>query len=273
MKLRMNKKIFTFICIWICAQVFIFAEKITFSADSMIGSAKNDNSTTVLEGDAYILTESMEISGDKIELSGEDYRLIKAEGNIKGKNFDSGLEFTCGSLEYDRKTKIAVLKIGVNLEDTENAVKASAQIIEYNSETDIATLQIDVDLKQKDNICTAAYAVYHKKNQMLNLSGNAQIKQKEDIFRAQHITLDMNTEEITLDGRVKGTVSEKSEPAGEKALEGETIENKDASILVEAVQEAKPEAGSEPLNSESDNSNVKLESLNSEGTKNGEKNE
>ena len=96
-------------------------------------------------------------------------------------------------------------------QDTENDVSAKAQVINYNSDTDIAVLQIGINLTQKDNICSSSYAVYYKKTQMLNLSGNAKIQQKDDTFRAQQITLNMKTEEITLDGRVKGTVSEKEE--------------------------------------------------------------
>lgn len=41
---------------------------------------------------------------------------------------------------------------------------------------------------------------------MLELSGNAQIKQGSDTFRAQEITLNMDSQEITLDGRVKGSI-------------------------------------------------------------------
>lgn len=242
----MNSKRFALIIFLLFLSTFLHAEKITFTADSMTGSTKGDNSATVLQGEAYIKTQSMEISGDRIELSGEDYRMIKAEGNIKGKNFDSGLEFTCETLEYDRKTKIATLKNNVDLEDTENAVKAKAQVIEYNSDTDIATLQINVDLRQKDNVCTASYAVYHKKDQMLNLSGNAQIKQKDDTFRAQHITLNMTTEEITLDGRVKGTVTEKSEPKPEP-------EKKVSETVIPAEEKGSSENSlDEPLTESSD---------------------
>ncbi len=186
----------------------VYAEKITFSAGTMSGQAGSKNTTTKLSGNAYILTETMEISSDSIELSGEDYRYIKADGNVVGKNLKTNMEFTCANLEYDRESKVASLKGSVKLEDKDNDVKASAQMIEYNQETNIAVLQIGINLTQKDNVCTAAYAVYQKDQQMLELSGNAQIKQNDDTFRAQHITLDMDTQEITLDGNVKGSVKD-----------------------------------------------------------------
>ena len=49
---------------------------------------------------------------------------------------------------------------------------------------------------------------YKKTDKMLELSGNAQIKQKNDTFRAQEISLNMDTQEITLDGRVKGSITD-----------------------------------------------------------------
>lgn len=206
----MNKTFASFLIVLFFAS-FLFAEKITFTANRMSGSSKKNSAKTVLEGAAFIQTESIEISADLIELSGDNYRNIVAHGNVSGKNLDSGLEFGCLEMQYDRNTKIAVLSGDVELTDKENEVTAGAQVIEYNSDSDIAVMQIGVNLKQKDNVCSSSYAVYNKKTQMLNLSGNATIKQKEDTFRAQHITLNMKTEEITLDGRVKGTVSEKDD--------------------------------------------------------------
>lgn len=219
---KMNRKISVSLFLFLAVCSFLNAEKITFTANRMNGSAKKNASKTVLEGEAFIQTESIEISADSIELAGDNYRNIQARGNVRGKNLESGLDFECSEMQYDRETKIALLSGDVNLTDSENDVSAKAQVIEYNSDTDIAVLQIGVNLTQKENICVSSYAVYNKKNQMLNLTGNASIKQKDDTFRAQHITLDMKTEEITLDGRVKGTVSEKEEAQPDEVIQDVT---------------------------------------------------
>ena len=183
-----------------------WSERITFSANSMTGTVGNSSDTTTLSGSAYVLTSSMEIAADSITMSGKNFRYIEADGNITGKNIEANMEFTCGRLSYDRETKIATLKDNVHLADTENGVSVDAQLIEYNQNTDIARIQIGITIKQKDNVCSSAYAVYRKKNQMLEMSGNSQITQGEDTFRAQEITLNLDTQQITLDGRVKGSV-------------------------------------------------------------------
>lgn len=222
-----------------------YAEKIIFSADSMSGVIGDKSDSTKLTGEAYVLTDSMEISAEQIALSGKDFRYIEAEGAVKGKNMESELEFTCEKLKYDRETKIAELSDNVSLTDVKNNVNAKAQIIEYNQETETAVMQIEINLTQKDNVCSGSYAVYRKNDQILELSGNSQIKQGNDTFRAQQITLNLDSQEITLDGRVKGSIiderkTEKSEsPENSENLENtETSENsKDADNIKEENQD------------------------------------
>lgn len=187
-------------------------ETITFSGDSMQGSmstSKNSGkkSSTILSGNAKVKTSTMEIFADSIELSGDDFSIIKASGNVKGKNSESELEFSAQALEYNQNTKIVVFTGGVELEDKKNNVNAKAQLIEYNQNSDVAIMQIDVELKQKTNVCTAAYAIYRKNEQTLDLSGNATVKQESDTFRAQSIKFDMETEEIQMDGNIRGSVT------------------------------------------------------------------
>ena len=110
----------------------IFAENISFSANSMTGTVGNNSDTTELLGNAYVLTETMEISANSIKMSGKDFRYIEAQGSVKGKNLQSKMEFSCDKLKYDRETKIAELKDNVSLTDTQNDVSAKAQMIEYH---------------------------------------------------------------------------------------------------------------------------------------------
>lgn len=248
----------------------VYAEKIVFSAASMSGQTGNSSSTTSLKGDAYVKTETMEIQADSIEMSGEDYRTISAKGNVKGSNTETHMDFTCDELSYDRETKIAILQGNVNLTDTENDVKAQAQIIEYNQETDLAILQIKINLTQKDNVCTGSYAIYHKNEQLLEISGNAQVKQKDDVFRAQHITLDMDTQDITLGGNVKGTVTDRKETKKESVKETdkqEVVTDEAKTGVANAAEVTADEATAEETTGEESKESVDLEKTEIESTK------
>ena len=236
------------------------AEKITFSANSMTGVVGDKSDSTTLNGEAYVLTDSMEIFADQIGLSGKNFRFIEAHGNIKGKNMESELEFTCDKLKYDRETKIAELSDNVDLKDIKNDVNAKAQIIEYNQNTETAVMQIEIQLTQKNNVCTGAYAIYRKNDQMLELSGNSQIKQGEDTFRAQQITLDLTSQEITLDGRVKGSIID------EKKVEKEAGETENTGA--EQTEEQEKNEEQETTEETAENISQNQDAENSSGEKN-----
>lgn len=186
-----------------------FSETINFKADSMKGSMGESNNKTILEGKAWIETETIELFADKITLSGKDYDSIYAEGNVKGSYKESGFSFACETLDYNRLLELVILKTNVSIEDFENNLTATAQIVEYDKKNDVSTMQINVQINHKNSICTATLAIYKKTEKLLDLSGNPKIIRDNDTFSAQEITLNMETEEITLDGKVRGSVVEK----------------------------------------------------------------
>ena len=188
-----------------------YSEQIAFSAAVMSGTAGDKNSATTLKGNAKVKTENMEIAADEIELYGKDFRYIKATGGVSGKNTETKMDFSCKRLTYDRKTKVSKLEGGVEFIDVENEVKAKAGLVEYDQDKEIAVMQIQVTILQKDNVCTSAYAVYKKNEQILELSGNPKIVQNDDTFRAQSIELDLDSQDIKLSGKVQGSVSTEDE--------------------------------------------------------------
>lgn len=214
------------------------AEKILFSADAMSGKTGSKSDATTLNGNAWVKTETMEIKAETITLSGENFRYITAGGTVDGTNTESMLDFTCGNMKYDRTTKLARLEDNVHMVDTENDVTADAQIIEYDQNTQIATMQINVSIKQKDNTCTAAYAIYRKGKQTLEMTGNPKIVQGEDSFRAQEISLNLDTQEIKLDGRVSGQVADSKKSDKESSVPEEQADSAEQAAESETEEPA-----------------------------------
>lgn len=199
-----------------------FADTITFSAKTMSGYTGKKNEYTLLEGGAEIKTSKIEIFADKIELSGEDFRYVTASGSVKGKNLDDDMDFSCDILRYDRELEIVTLQNNALITDNPNGVTAKAQMIQYNQRTGIALMQITVDLRQKDSVCTAAFAIYRKNEQILEMSGDPKIEKGSDIFRAREVVMNLDTEEIRLDGRVRGSVTDsREESSGQPEAETE----------------------------------------------------
>lgn len=204
----MKIKVISFGIIFFSLSCLLFAEQITFSADKMSGNAGENSDYTKLEGNSSINTSQMEIRADTIELSGKDFQYISAIGAVSGNHIEGGFDFYCEKLTYDRVSKIALLEGNVKMEDAENEVTAESQFIEYNEKNDIAVLQIGINLKKNDSVCTAAFAIYRKQAKLLEMSGNPQVIRGEDTFRAQEIIFNIETEEIIMDGKVKGKVTD-----------------------------------------------------------------
>ncbi len=205
----MKKTKLTFIFLFFTLS--IFAETIEFKADSMSGTVSEKDNSTILEGNAFVKTNAIELHADSIEIRGTNYRTIIASGNISGVYSEEGFSFQCDSLTYDRKTEIAILKGSVKMIDTENNVDLKAEFIEYNQNTETALIQIDVEIIQDDSVCTSAFAVYRKNDQILELNGSPKITQKDDVFSAHEIIFNLETEKITLIGKVQGTVTDEGE--------------------------------------------------------------
>ncbi|MDR3284771.1 MAG: organic solvent tolerance protein OstA [Treponema sp.] len=239
MKIKRLFRLALFPALFLLAAGPVFAEIITFTADKMAGYSGDTSDYTKLEGNAVIKTTKIEISADLVELSGDDFRFITATGRVKGRNIESDMDFSCDSMYYDRKTEIVTLRTNAEILDHQNEVSAKSQLIEYNQKTEIAIMQIDVELKQKRSLCTAAFAIYRKQEQMLEMNGNPQIKRDDDLFRAREITLNMDTEDILLDGRVRGSVTSKDTAEAEGSAPAASPEE---TVSPVSTPESPPEA-------------------------------
>ena len=167
--------------------VYVYAApaKISFSADKMHGSGSKGNSSTALTGNAQVSVDSLTIHGERIELYGKDYRYIKAIGTVTGEDPEK--------------------------EDTKNKVETAAERIEYNQKNEIILLQMAVHLKSKEIVCDSLFAVYNRTSSMLDLTGRPVVKKGKDEFKAARISVDLNTEDIRLEGKVSGSVTEEKE--------------------------------------------------------------
>jgi lipopolysaccharide export system protein LptA len=200
-----------FFCGAVSAGYGVHADTIEFTAKTLSGFTGKKTEYTLLEGDAEVSTSKIKISAERIELSGEDFRFVSASGKVRGRNVEDDMDFECETLRYDREREVVTLLDGAKIVDNPNEVTAQAERIEYNQQTGVAMLQINIELRQKDSVCTGAFAIYRKEEQMLELGGDPKIEKGDDVFRAREIVMNLETEEIKLDGRVRGTVKDSKE--------------------------------------------------------------
>jgi lipopolysaccharide export system protein LptA len=102
--------------------------------------------------------------------------------------------------------KIARLEGNSTLEDRKNEIVARARFIEYNDEQEIAMLQISVRLFKDNLVCRSEYAVYRRNEKTLVLSGFPVVFKKDDEFRADRIHVDLDTDDVIMEGDVRGSI-------------------------------------------------------------------
>lgn len=184
----------------------LFADTFTFRADHMSGSRAAGKETLVLSGNAEVHSDTILLRADRIEIQGKDNEFIDCSGSVWGFEEEKNILFQSDRLRYDRKLKIARLEGNSTLEDRQNEVVAKGRFIEYNDKTEIAVFQVAVRLFKENIVCRSEYAVYRRTEKTLALSGFPVVFKKSDEFRAERIRVDLETEDVTMEGDVSGSV-------------------------------------------------------------------
>ena len=193
---------------------------ISFKADKVTASVSENKKSTNLIGNAEVKVDSLTISADRIEIFGKDYRYVNATGSVKGEDDEKGYSFKADLINFDRKTDTVTMFGKLELKDTKNDVSINAENIEYKKKQEIIIMRFNVKIINKDINCNSMFAFYNRKESKVELTASPIVKKRKDEFRAGKITVNLDTEDITLDGRVRGSVEQgKDEPQAETKQE------------------------------------------------------
>lgn len=207
-----KKTFFIFLMIFTaCFNLFAERSVITFNADSVTASVSKNKKSTNLIGNASVSVDSLTIKADKIEIFGDEYRFVNATGSVTGEDKKNGYSFNADLIKFDRKEDVVFMFGKTELKDTKNDVNINAENIEYDKTSEIMIMRFNIKIINKDIECNASTASYNRKNSTLELSGLPIVKKKKDEFKAAKISVNLDTEEIILDGRVSGKVQDEKQ--------------------------------------------------------------
>jgi len=184
----------------------VWSDTFTFRADRVQGSRATGREVTILTGNAEVRSDKLLIHADRIEISGSDNRFIDCSGNVQGFEEEKNILFITDRMRYDRTLKIARLEGNSTMEDRDNEIVARGRFIEYDDENEIAILQISVRLFKDNLVCRSEYAVYRRAEKTLALSGFPLVYKKDDEYRADRIRVDLDTDDVVMEGDVKGSL-------------------------------------------------------------------
>ncbi len=193
----------------------LVADPITFSADSVQSSLAKDKERTILKGKARVKTGSISISADRIELFGKDFVYLDCSGSVSVVDTEREIHLDAPTLYYDRTRKLTRTQGPSVLQDDKNKLVLKAEWIESDGENEITLAEVAVRILKDKLACRAEYALYRRKENTLELTGSPSAYKDGDKYEASRIIVNTETEDIQLEGQVKGSVSDKS-PKAEK---------------------------------------------------------
>jgi len=131
---------------------------ITFTARSVQGVLAKGKQNTILTGSVKIITGSLVITADRVDLSGEDYVNVKCTGNVTVNDTEQGFSLVSERLTYQRDTEIGIAQGNVNVNDTKNNTVIDAAWVRFDQKQSIFEAAVAVQVKKR--ICRFAQNMY-----------------------------------------------------------------------------------------------------------------
>jgi lipopolysaccharide export system protein LptA len=185
------------------------ADTFTFAGDSTTMTLAEGGQHALLTGHSRVESQDLRITADSIELFGKDFIYATCHGNVHVIDARRGLDLTSQDLFYDRDRKISRIRGNATMADVKNEMVVKGGFIEDRDKEQITIVQIGVRIFKKDIVCRSEFARYQRDKKILELSGMPWVSKGGDVYQAARITINLDTEEISLEGSVQGTLEDK----------------------------------------------------------------
>ena len=199
---------------------FLYGEdRFVFFADRTEAILSKGKEKTILTGNAVIETDTTKIRADRIELYGEDFRFALCSGNIVVEDDKQGFILYCSDLYFDRERELSRVRGYCEMEDQKNGLVVKGAFLENHGKDNRTLIQIGVRILRVDGedkmVCRSEFALYNRETDTLSLSGSPRVNWRGDDYNASRITINLETDEITLEGQVSGTLESRGSTDGE----------------------------------------------------------
>lgn len=201
-----------------------YAETFRFSGDETTVIFAEGQERTALRGSATITSDDTTISAEEIEIYGEDFRYAVARGGVEAADLEREIYITADELFFDREEDILRAEGNAVLEDRQNELVVKGNLLENRSSDEVTIAQVAVRILGEDLTARSEFALYRRETEVLELSGLPVVFWKGDEYRAARIVVDLQEDEISLEGDVRGRITTEGEPAEEDAEETDALE-------------------------------------------------
>jgi lipopolysaccharide export system protein LptA len=235
-EVRMNKKRFLFLIMLLFSLLPITAEQYSFTSDFLKSVMAEGKENTLLEGNVLIQSEKKKIKADRVEILGKDFQFFICEGNVEVEDLEKNFTLTSDVFHYDNDNRIIRITGPSMMEDRENKMIIKCSYLENREKEDLIIIQVGVRILKEDLACRSEFAVYYRDRNVLELTGLPVVYRKDDVFRASRITVDLDTDEIRMEGVVQGSLLSKSQDDNDAENNpAEVVEDSQADTELEIV--------------------------------------
>lgn len=185
---------------------------ITFSSGYSKASTQGDNKLLTLKENAVISVNSITIKADELIVEGEDYEKITASGNVVLTDSEKGLTISTSKLFFDRLTERLLISNFFEIQDTIEQMACTAFSLVYDIDSGKMDLSIQATVtKISDNDIMRAQAEkisYDSNSENLTLQTRAKLTYQGNNWEADIIKVNLDTNEVELEGKIKGVINE-----------------------------------------------------------------
>ena len=205
----------------LCSSLYA-ADDFSFFGDSLSSSRSKGKEHTSLKGNAGIISSSTRIKADNIEIYGRDNEFAECTGTVEVIDNQKGISLKSERLFFNRKDDIIRVEGAAVMEDIKNEVIVKGNFLEYMGADETCLIQIGVRILKDDMVCRSEFARYNRNDDILELTGMPVVFWKNDEYRALRIIIDLDKDEITLEGKVSGSILSEKEGKPEPEQEPES---------------------------------------------------
>lgn len=207
----MNRHLISLLILLMLITAPLFSDNITFSGGESSLSLKDGQKKVTLSGGASVTTGSITIESDSMTLTGDEWRYVECTGSVIIRDSEKGLEIRSSGLWYDREAEVILISSWFEIDDTSQDLYATAGSLRYSMKDEKLELGMQVTLMRISEgevmTCSSESLTYDRTNEFVSLRGKSKVLWKGDNYEADIISVDLKNDEITLAGRIRGTIN------------------------------------------------------------------
>lgn len=208
-----------------------FAERkiFTFSADYTSAKLAEGKEYTVLRGNAIVEADDVQITAGEIKLYGDNFQFAEVSETFSALDLKNDFSLEGDSLFYDRTEKLLRAEGNIIMKDAKNDVVIRSHFLESKNDGDFMVVQLGVRIVKKEELSARTeFLTYYRKTEILEMTGFPYALWKDDEYKADRISINLDNDEVTLEGKVQGFIStiqeEKNDGEDEKTNTDEIIQ-------------------------------------------------